>query len=460
MKKNEDKSKPHPPAVPAALKGPPFALQPVQLPPASTRPVLLPFVLQDHLRAAEAEIQSARKKLAANDPKTAPELARLTLALAETKPPWLRAAHAAESRPDDPKLAALAAAADARRLHAQTGLDAFQAEQNPDLEGSDASKKTAAEKKLKDARAALTAAGQKLKNPGTDYTLIRASLKAQEGPDEKTNAGVQRYPQTSTGRRLALARWIADERNPLTARVLVNHVWLRHFGAPLVADVSDFGRRSPAPLHQDVLDTLATRFMRGGWSLKQLHRDLVLSRAYARLSSLAGAHTPTLAADPDNLHLWRMNPRRMESQAVRDSLLHLAGRLDPALGGPTLDPVKLGTSARRSLYFNHTAFEQHAFLGVFDNANVLDCYRREESVAPQQALALVNSRTSHDCAQALAARLSALEDTAFIQESFLAILGRNASDEERQASRESLATLTRPLFLQALFNHNDFVTLR
>ena len=100
---------------------------------------------------------------------------------------------------------------------------------------------------------------------------------------------MQRYPQTSTGRRLALARWIADERNPLTARVLVNHVWLRHFGAPLVADVSDFGRRSPAPLHQDVLDTLSTRFMASGWSLKWLHRELVLSHTYARLSSLAGA---------------------------------------------------------------------------------------------------------------------------------------------------------------------------
>lgn len=667
--KNEDKSKPHPPAVPAALKGPPFSVQPVQLPPASARPMLLPFVLADQLRAAGTEIEAAKKQVAAmelaalaaperlkpghqqedrapfsddfkspqpslyeildgdwrwvdgvlrqhetgmkrrmiqvrqphprdfaatarftivdgqkwksvgiafdgaegddtlvylsavaggskaqisltrdgktsypagtskalpiqtgqpytlevrahgrllnvlidgalvithqlenrpanghlrlaafdavadfhslthsalgadvvmqapgqssgTDSKSQLALARLTLALAETKPPWLRAAHAAESHPDNPALSASAAAADARRLHAQARLDAFQAEQNPDLEGSDASKKTAAEKKLKDARAALAAAERKLKNPGTGYTLIRASLKAQEGPDEKTNAEVQRYPPASTGRRLALARWIAHESNPLTARVLVNHVWLRHFGAPLVADVSDFGRRSPAPLHQDVLDTLATRFMRGGWSLKQLHRDLVLSRAYARLSSLAGAHAATLAAYPDNLHLWRMNPRRMESQAVRDSLLHLAGRLDPALGGPTLDPVKLGTSARRSLYFNHTAFEQHAFLGVFDNANVLDCYRREESVAPQQALALVNSRTSHDCAQSLAARLSALEDTAFIRESFLAILSRPAVPEEEQASRESLATLPRPLFLQALFNHNDFVTRR
>ncbi len=473
--KNEDKSKAHTPAVPVSLKGAPFDVQAVKLPAATARPLLLPFVLEDHLRAAEAETEEARNKFVALEAtapgqerlkpahqhqKTELQLARLTLALAEAKPAWLRAVHAAESQPDDKKLAAQAAAADARRLLAHAELDLFKAEQSPDLKESDAKKKAAAEKKLTDARAALVHAKKNVKSPGQTYTLVRASLKAQEGPDDPGNAEVQQYPETSTGRRLALARWIADERNPLTARVLVNHVWLRHFGAPLVADVSDFGRRSPAPLHQDVLDTLAARFMANGWSLKWLHRELVLSQSYARLSSLAGADAGTLNADPDNLHYWRMNPRRMESQIVRDSLLHLSGRLDPALGGPTLDPVKLDTRTRRSLYFNQTAHEQNAFLGVFDNASVLECYRREESVAPQQALALVNSRASHDNAQALAGRLSALDEAAFIRESFLAILGRVATREEEEASRESLAILTRPLFLQALFNHNDFVTLR
>lgn len=456
--KNEDKSKAHAPGVPAALKGAAFAAQPVKLPAAAARPVLLPFVLEDHLRAAEAEIAAARAKLA--DPKSERRLAQLVLAAAEAKPAWLRAVHAAESAPADKALAAQAAAADALRRRAQAELDCFRAQRHPDLKSKDAKKKTAAEKKLKEARAALAEAQKKLKQPGDSYTLVRASLKAQEGPEESGNAEAQRYPETSSGRRLALARWIADERNPLTARVLVNHVWLRHFGAPLVADVSDFGRRSPAPLHQDVLDALAVRFMRSGWSLKRLHRELVLSETYARLSSQAGADAATLAADPDNLHYWRMNPRRMESQAVRDSLLRVADRLDPALGGPTLDPVKMDSTPRRSLYFNQTAFEQNLFLGVFDNASVLDCYRREESVVPQQALALVNSRVSHDCAQALAARFARLDDEAFIRESFLAILGRAATEDEKQACRESLAALARPLFLQALFNHNDFVTLR
>ncbi len=385
-------------------------------------------------------------------------LARLRLALAQTRPDWLRAVHAAESQPSDKTRAAKAAAADARRRLAQAELDLFQAQHSADLQ--DSKKRTAAEKKLKDAQTALAEARKQVREPGLTYTRPRASLKAQEGPDEAGNAEVQSYPDTSSGRRLALARWIADEANPLTARVLVNHVWLRHFGSPLVADVSDFGRRSPAPLHQDVLDSLAVRFMQNGWSLKWLHRELVLSAAYARLSSNAGVDPPTLAADPDNLHYWRMNARRLESQAVRDSLLQVSGRLDPALGGPTLDPVKLETTARRSLYFNQTANEQNLFLGVFDNASVLECYRREESVAPQQALALVNSRLSHDCATALAQRLGGLDDRGFVRESFLAVLGRSATTEEEATCLASLGELSRPLVLQALFNHNDFVTVR
>ncbi len=468
--KNEDKSKAQEPGVPAALKGAPFVVRAVALPESAARPLLLPFVLEDQLRIVAAEIEAARRKVAAleqrdpEQPRQPPDhelaLARLALAAVEAKPAWLQAVHAAEGNPGDKDLAVLAARADARRLLAQAEFDFFKAEQSPDLKDKDAKKKAAAEKQHKDARAALVKAQEKQQTPGDSYTLVRASLKAQEGPDEKTNTGVQRYPETSSGRRLAFARWIADERHPLTARVLVNHVWLRHFGAPLVEDVSDFGRRSAAPLHQDVLDSLAVRFMRDGWSLKRLHRELVLSATYARLSSQAGAAAGTVDADPDNLHYWRMNTRRLESQALRDSLLHAAGKLDRSLGGATLDPVKSDSSPRRSLYFNQTAFEQNGFLGVFDNANVLDCYRREESVAPQQALALVNSAVSHDCAQTLAARLAALDDAVFIGESFLTILGREATRGELQTCQESLATLSRPLFLQALFNHNDFVTLR
>lgn len=388
------------------------------------------------------------------DTKTALSLAERRLAAANAKPAMLRAVFSAEQRPEDKNLATAAAKADAQYQLAKAGFDLARWESDP--------KAKDAAKKVKAAKEALMKARDQIAKPGSTYTLPRVSRKAQEGPDDDTNEQVQSYPETSTGRRLALARWIADARNPLTARVLVNHVWLRHFGTPLVANVDDFGRRSPTPLHQDILDTLAVDFMEHGWSLKHLHRALVLSDLYRRSSSNAHADPATLKADPDNAFYWRMNPRRMESQAVRDSLLHLAGRLDPTPGGPGIDPKASDTNFRRSLYFIQNPNTEDRFLGAFDNANVLECYRRNESVVPQQALALTNSKLSRDCADALAAKLAALDDVAFETQSFLAVLGRPPTERERQASSEGLAALkgNRGLFLQALLNHNDFVTLR
>lgn len=255
---------------------------------------------------------------------------------------------------------------------------------------------------------------------------------------------------------------MADKRHPLTARVLVNQVWMRHFGASFVPDVADFGRRAPVPAYQDILDTLAVGFMNHGWSLKWLHKQMVLSDLYRRSSSNAEVDPATLAADPDNSFLWRMNPRRMESQAVRDSLLHLAGKLDPTLGGPSLDPEKSEVSPRRSLYFVQNADTEHRFLATFDNANVLECYRRNESVVPQQALALTNSKLSRECAAAIAAPMKALDANAFVHRAFLTILNRAPTPVELRASLEGFKALNQDpeLFIQALLSHNDFVTLR
>jgi hypothetical protein len=457
--KNEDKSKSHPPGVPKILGGEAYEPVALKLPAASARPVLLPFALQDHLGAAERAVQTAQTVLAKAKPGDK-DLAEKGLAAARVLPDRLRAVYAAEAAPHDKVLAAQAATADARYQLALAEMTLLKAQKDLALTDKDAKKKSAADQKLATAKQTLKSAQDKLIQPGESYTLIAASLKAQEGPDDPDNAKVQVYPETSTGRRLALARWIASKKHPLTARVMVNHVWLRHFGTGLVADMSDFGRRSGTPLHQDILDTLAVRFMENGWSLKQLHREMVLSDLYARSSSNAGADAATLEADPDNACYWRMNPRRMESQVVRDSLLHLAGRLDLTLGGPTLDPVKMESSARRSLYFNHTAQQEHRFLAMFDNANVLDCYRREESVVPQQALALSNSHLSYECAQTLLKELGSLDDESFVRRSFVVVLGREALPAELETCLDVLGSLQRGLFLQALFNHNDFVTLR
>src|SRR6185503_3836986 len=113
------------------------------------------------------------------------------------------------------------------------------------------------------------------------------------------------YPQESTGRRAALARWIADRQNPLTARVAVNHVWARHFGRPLVENVADFGIRARPPTQQALLDWLAVEFMDHGWSMKWLHRLLVTSATYRMRSSSRAAPAANLAADPDNNDYWR-----------------------------------------------------------------------------------------------------------------------------------------------------------
>ena len=137
-----------------------------------------------------------------------------------------------------------------------------------------------------------------------------------------------KYPTTSSGRRLALARWIASKDNPLTARVAINHMWLRHFGKPLVPTVFNFGRNGKPPTHPELLDWLAVEFMDRNWDMKAMHRLMVTSSAYRMQSSGYTADSPQMKIDADNTWLWHMNVRRLEAEAVRDSVLALAGKLD------------------------------------------------------------------------------------------------------------------------------------
>ncbi|MFN8707677.1 MAG: DUF1553 domain-containing protein, partial [Planctomyces sp.] len=159
-----------------------------------------------------------------------------------------------------------------------------------------------------------------------------------------------KFPQNSTGRRKALAKWITDRRNPLTARVAVNHIWTRHMGQPLVPTVFDFGRKGIPPKHPELLDWLAMELIDSGWSMKHVHTLIVSSAAYRRSSSIADHSAngiaddaglsadqkvhPGHSADSGNELWWRRLPIRMESQVIRDSLLSLSGRLDSAMGGP------------------------------------------------------------------------------------------------------------------------------
>jgi len=291
------------------------------------------------------------------------------------------------------------------------------------------------------------------------------------------------YSKVSTGRRLALARWIVDRRNSLTARVVVNHVWARHFGEPLVGSVYDFGLRTPRPLYHELLDWLAVEFMETGWSFKHLHRLILTSQAYRMRSSDPGPGDPNATIDPDNHYFWRMNVRRMEGEVVRDSILFLAGRLDSKIGGPDGPVAAAESGTRRTIYYRYASGDNVPLLSMFDAANVTECYRRHETIVPQQALALSNSGMVLTRAGDIASVIDrdvgsgAWARGAFVDSAFERILGRVPTAAERAECAAGLARLAeafaaertnaalpearaRGALAHVLLNHNDFVSIR
>jgi len=201
--------------------------------------------------------------------------------------------------------------------------------------------------------------------------------------------GDARRPYTHGSGRLDLARSIAHPDNPLTARVMVNRVWHWHFGQGLVTTPSDFGRRGEPPSHPELLDWLACRFVEGGWSIKSLHRLIMLSRAYQQTS----ADNPALASlDPGNTLLGRMNRRRLDFEATRDTLIAVTGRLDDTLGGRPVDLTESADSLRRTLYGFIDRLDLPDMFLTFDFANPeMSSGQRYETTVPQQALFMMNS---------------------------------------------------------------------
>ncbi|HUQ68678.1 MAG TPA: PSD1 and planctomycete cytochrome C domain-containing protein, partial [Planctomycetaceae bacterium] len=193
---------------------------------------------------------------------------------------------------------------------------------------------------------------------------------------------------TNGSGRLDLAAALVDRRNPLTARVIVNRLWGWHFGEPLVSTASNFGALGERPSHPELLDDLAVRFMEQGWSLKWLHREIVLSAAYQR-SSAAGADN--VARDPGNRWLWRMSRQRLTVEQFRDALLSSAGRLDSAVGGASMDPHE-PDARRRTVYSRVSRLELNALLARFDfpDPNV-HSDGRTETTTPLQKLFVLNS---------------------------------------------------------------------
>ena len=320
------------------------------------------------------------------------------------------------------------------------------------------------EKALASARVEVEPTDQYTRLAGAKWTPTRFVFSGEDDPP------VEFVPQSS-GRRTALAQWITDHRNPLTARVAVNHIWSRHMGKPLVATLFDFGLNGARPTHPELLDWLAAEFMESGWSMKHLHQVIVSSAAY-RMSSSSAASEMNSVQDPDNQYWWRRVPIRLESQLVRDSILAHAGTLDLAMGGPAIPRAQQDASTRRSLYFFHSNNERNLFLTTFDEARVTECYRREQSIVPQQALALVNSSLVLDASPRIAQRLSqgAAEDAIFIRKALSVLLAIEAGDKEVTTAQRAFeawrqlpdgsADNVRAHFVWALINHNDFVTVR
>lgn len=478
------------PGVPGFLSKSELHVSAVALPYEAYAPGARPHVQRARLSEASMAVNTAREALltAPEDQRTSAEsrleLAQATLAAVAATIAADKAAYQSDADEETIRLlGATAALLQAEQQVASAHLKLQEA-------GEDSEQAGIATELVKEAEQALVAAecGESI------YTPIRGAKKALESPADDELDYPAIYAKVSTGRRTALAEWITSRENPLTARVAVNHVWMRHFGQPLVESEFDFGLRAPPPANLKLLDFLAHEFMASGWSFRHLHRLMVTSRTYRLSSSTAGADKATLATDPNNQYYWRMNTRRMESQVVRDSLLCLAGELDTTMGGPSVEAD--GPSKRRSIYFKHSRDDQNRFLKMFDDADRLQCYRRTASIVPQQALALANSGLTLEMAKKIENRLwnsgsrsgwdsrwpSATKWTdgepserlgfhASIATVFESLLARPPSDKELNECLQffvQLSALTpqpddrtkRVRFVHALLNHNDFISIR
>lgn len=262
--------------------------------------------------------------------------------------------------------------------------------------------------------------------------------------------------ETKASGRLELARWIADKRNPLTARVLVNRMWQRHFGRGIVATADDFGVRGELPSHPELLDWLAHELAERDWSMKALHRILLQSATYQQSASVENRRAATL--DADNRLLWRMPRRRLSAEEVRDSMLFASQMLDRQMGGTLftsgynfnrpdvkLSVVDIGDpedyapfhQPRRSVYLPVIRNQMHPMLALFDTANEhIPVTKRTESIVAPQALFLMNSSFARQAARRLALSTTTLSDARRIREIYLRLLGRAPTRSEQRESQD------------------------
>jgi hypothetical protein len=276
-------------------------------------------------------------------------------------------------------------------------------------------------------------------------------------------------------RRLSLARWIVDPANPLTSRVIVNRLWQHHFGEGIVATSSDFGTAGARPTHPELLDWLAAELVEHNWSLRHIHRLIVLSATYRQ----ASADRPEAAAiDAGSRLLWRYPPRRLEAEQIRDAILAASGKLDLTMGGPGFLPFEPNDNYvrvynpkrshgpedfRRMIYMTRIRMQQEPTFGAFDCPDGGQIApRRSQSITPLQALNLLNSAFVNEQAEFFAKRIereAGADAGDQVRRAFQIALQRQPATEEVAAGEQVIREHGGAILCRALFNCNEFVYL-
>ena len=291
--------------------------------------------------------------------------------------------------------------------------------------------------------------------------------------------GAPELPEDTAKPRAELAKWVVDPENPLTARVMVNRIWQYHFGRGIVGTANDFGRMGDRPTHPELLDYLANEFVTSGFSVKHIHRLILMSNAWKQSSSTEPTAVAT-GKDPDNKLLWRFNRRRLQAEEIRDAMLVAAGNFNSETGGPSVmipiekelinalykpsqwqvhdDPEQHN---RRSVYLIYKRNLRLPFMEVFDAPDLqVSCARRESSTHAPQALELLNGDIANKQADVLAARLAKEAGASAARQVDLAYrltTGRAPTLKERQVALGFLKTQPLREFALAMFNLNAFL---
>jgi hypothetical protein len=290
---------------------------------------------------------------------------------------------------------------------------------------------------------------------------------------------IPRPDGNTSGRRLALAQWIGSPQHPLTARVIVNRLWQKHFGRGIVSTLENFGRMGEAPTNQPLLDWMAVEFMNRGWSIKRINKLMMLSEAYQMASTFE--HPGNAAIDSENRYLWRFRPQRLDAEIVRDSMLVAGGNINLAIGGEPIFPfipadiltgqfrgkwvnTPEGPQAwRRGVYVYRRRSLPYPMFDTFDHPDMnVTAGARNVSTVPTQALTLLNNPFVLDQARRFAERVArdASDSKAQVDLAYRIALARPATDAEARIASALIAEHSLDAFTHVLLNLDEFIYMR